>query len=125
MNTREGKLAPTLAASGRTVVFSADPALVERVLAVTRKQAPAVSDTLPAPGRTVGIISPAPLAQLAMKEAFEALPAANESVLRGAADAHLLPRLAALGKYPAYRMVVKDIPARGLAWTPLEWQPVR
>lgn len=123
--TPAGPMVPTLAASGRTVAFSADPVLVERVLAVARKQAPAVADGLPAPGRTVGMVSPAPLAQLVRKEAFEALPADSEQVLRGAADAHLVPRLAALGKYPPYRMVVKSVPASGLSWTTLEWQPVK
>ncbi|TFW32380.1 DUF2138 family protein [Massilia horti] len=122
LGTPAGELTPTLAASGDLIVFSADPALVDQVLAVQRKQAPAASDRLPDAGRTVGLIDPAALSQLVEKEAFDALPASSEPVLREAADAHLIPRLAALRKYPAYRMVVKSLPSSGLAWTPLEWQ---
>jgi uncharacterized protein YfaA (DUF2138 family) len=116
---------PTLAASGALVAFSADPVLVDQVLAVQQKQAPAAADRLPDAGRTVGLIAPAALSQLIEKEAFDALPASSEPVLRGAADAHLIPRLAALRKYPAYRMVVKSMPSSGIAWTPLEWQEAR
>jgi uncharacterized protein YfaA (DUF2138 family) len=125
IETVAGTLTPTLAASRDLVVFSADPALVEQVLAVQRKQAPAAADRLPDAGRTVGLIEPAALSQLVEKEAFDALPSSSEPVLRGAAEAHLIPRLAALRKYPAYRMVVKRMPVSGPAWTPLEWQEVR
>jgi uncharacterized protein YfaA (DUF2138 family) len=122
VQTAAGEATPTLAANGDLVVFSADPALVDQVLAVQRKQAPAAADRLPDADRTVGLIAPAALSELVEKEAFDALPAASEPVLRGAAEAHLIPRLAALRKYPAYRMVVKRLPSSGLAWTPLEWQ---
>jgi hypothetical protein len=29
-----------------------------------------------------------------------------------------------LKKYPPYRMVLKQVPASGVAWAPLEWQPL-
>lgn len=125
VKTPEGPLRPTLAVSGDTVVFSADPALVDAVLAVQRKQAAAALDHLPAPARTVGLLDPAALARLIEQEAFDALPAASEPVLRSAADQHLLPRLAVLKKYPPYRMVIGPLPAKGSAWTTLEWQPIR
>jgi uncharacterized protein YfaA (DUF2138 family) len=125
VETVAGAVTPTLAASKELVVFSADPALVDQVLAVQRKQAPAAGDRLPDAARTVGLIDPAALSELVEKEAFDALPASSEPVLRAAAEAHLIPRLAALRKYPAYRMVVKTLPSTGLAWTPLEWQAVR
>jgi uncharacterized protein YfaA (DUF2138 family) len=125
VQTPEGELTPTLAASGDTVVFSADPALVESVLAVKGKRAAAASDRLPAPGRTIGIINPAALSQLVQKEAMNVLPASTEPVLRGAAETHLLPRLTALSGYPAYRMVLGTLPASGPAWTKLEWQAIR
>jgi uncharacterized protein YfaA (DUF2138 family) len=123
--TPQGEFTPTLAVSGDTVVFSADAALVDQVVAVTRKRAPAAADRLPSPARTVGIVDSAALSQLIEKESFGALPAASEPVLRGAAEANLLPRLAALRKYPAYRMVVPTLPAAGVAWEPLEWQAAR
>jgi uncharacterized protein YfaA (DUF2138 family) len=123
--TPEGPLTPTLALSGDTVVFSADPRLVDGVLAVQRRQAPAAADRLPDAARTVGLIDPAALSQLGEKEAFDALPAASEPVLRAAAQAHLTPRLAALRKYPAYRLVVSGTPAATLSWQPLEWQAAK
>jgi len=125
VKTPEGPLKPTLAVSGDTAVFSADPALVDAVLAVQRKQAAAALDHLPAPGRTVGLLDPAALARLIEKEAFDALPADREPVLRSAADEHLLPRLSVLKKYPPYRMVIGPLPSKGSAWTTLEWQAIR
>lgn len=123
--TPEGALTPTLAAIGDTVVFSAAPALVDGVLAVKGKRAAAASDRLPAPSRTIGIINPAALSQLMHREAFHVLPAASEPVLRGAAETHLAPRLAALSGYPAYRMVLGPLPSSGTAWVKLEWQAIR
>jgi uncharacterized protein YfaA (DUF2138 family) len=120
--TRLGDTTPTLAVAGDTVVFSADARLVDQVLAVKRKQAPAAGDRLPDPARTVGLIAPASLAQLIQKEALATLPANQEPVLRTAADEHLIPRLDALKKYPPYRMVLKSLPSSGMAWQPLEWQ---
>lgn len=120
-----GAATPTLAVQDRTVVFSADAKLVERVLAVRRKQAAAISDLLPDAGRTVGMIAPGALAGLIQLEAFDSLPANDEPVLRAAADEHLVPRLQALRKYPPYRMVLTQAPSKGLAWQPLEWQPIK
>lgn len=125
VQTPEGELTPTLAATHDTVVFSADPALIDAVLAVKEKRAAATSDRLPAAGRTIGIINPAALAQLVQKESFDVLPVATEPVLRGAAETHLVPRLAALSSYPAYRMVVARVPSSGVSWTELEWQAIR
>jgi uncharacterized protein YfaA (DUF2138 family) len=120
-----GETKPALAVAGNAVIFSADGKLVDQVLAVRRKQAPAAGDLLPAAGHTIGLIAPASLAQLIQLEAFDTLPAASEPVLRGAADEHLVPRLNALKKYPPYRMVLGNLPASGTSWQPLEWQAVR
>jgi uncharacterized protein YfaA (DUF2138 family) len=117
-----GEQHPTLAVSGRTVLFSPDAALVEQALAVGRKKAPAIGDRLADPRHTVGLISPSALSDLIRKEAFDVLPKAGEPVLRAAADVHLVPRLEALKKYPPYRLVLKTLPASGAAWEPVEWQ---
>ncbi len=122
--TALGEETPTLALSGRTVVFSSDAKLVEQVLTVMRKQAPAASDRLKDASRTVGLIAPAALSELIQKEAFDALPNAAEPVLRGAADAHLVPRLKALKQYPPYRLVLKAVPTTGSGWQPIEWQAI-
>ncbi|MET3133023.1 uncharacterized protein YfaA (DUF2138 family) [Oxalobacteraceae bacterium GrIS 1.11] len=122
LDTPYGKQRPTLAVSGRTVLFSPDPALVEQALAVGRKQAAALADRMLDPGRTVAVIAPSALAELIRKEAIDTLPSASEPVLRAAADAHLLPRLNALKKYPPYRLVLTALPGSGIAWQPVEWQ---
>ena len=122
VDTPIGQQQPTLAVSGTTVLFSPDAALVEQALAVGRKKAPAISDRLADSSHTVGLISPSALSDLIRKEAFEALPAAREPVLRAAADRHLVPRLDALKKYPPYRLVLKSLPASGAGWQPVEWQ---
>ena len=120
--TALGQSKPALAVAGNTVVFSTDGKLVDQVLAVRRKQAPAASDLLPDGARTIGLIAPASLARLIQLEAFDTLPANNEPVLRAAANEHLVPRLNALKKYPPLRMVLKRQPASGTSWETLEWQ---
>lgn len=122
--TSLGETKPALAVMGNTVVFSADGKLVDQVLAVRRKQAPAASDLLPDASHTIGLIAPAALSQLIQREAFDTLPANNEPVLRAAANEHLVPRLNALKKYPPYRMVLKQVPTSGTKWETLEWQAV-
>lgn len=117
-----GEQTPTLAVSGQTVLFSPDAALVELALTVARKKAPAIGDRLADASHTVGLIAPSALSELIRKEAFDALPAAGEPVLRAAADRHLVPRLDALKKYPPYRLVLKTLPASGIEWQPVEWQ---
>jgi len=124
VTTAMGDTTPTLALAGDTVVFSADSALVDQVLAVKAKRAPAAIDKLQDPTHVVGLIAPAALARLVQAEAFDTLPAKEEPVLRAAADEHLVPRLDALKKYPPYRMVLKLLPASGVAWQDLDWQAV-
>jgi uncharacterized protein YfaA (DUF2138 family) len=124
VTTASGDMTPTLALAGDTVVFSADAALVDQVLAVKAKRAPAAADRVADPAHVVGLIAPSALATLIQAEAFDTLPAKDEPVLRAAADQHLVPRLDALKKYPPYRMVLKQLPASGVAWRALEWQAV-
>jgi uncharacterized protein YfaA (DUF2138 family) len=117
-----GEQTPTLALSGSTVFFSPDAALVEAALKVARKEAPAMADRIPDPTHTVGLIAPSALSALLRKETLDALPTAEQPVLRAAADVHLVPRLEALRKYPPYRLVMKTLPAGGTGWQPVEWQ---
>ncbi len=119
----ERGLAPSMAVSGRVVMFSPDPALVDKGLDVAGKLYPALSDSLPDGARTVVVVDPAPLAALMRKETFSALPRGEETVLRNAADAHLLPRLEVLAKYPAFRLVRGgDAPGQARAWQALTWE---
>lgn len=124
VSTAMGDTTPTLALAGDTLVFSADGALVDQVLAVKARHAPATADRLRDPAHVVGLIAPAALAKLVQTEAFDTLPAKDEPVLRAVADAHLVPRLDAIKNYPPYRMVLKQLPTSGVAWQDLEWQAV-
>lgn len=124
VTTAMGETTPTLAVAGDTLVFSADGALVDQVLAVKAKHAAAALDRLPDAAHVVGLIAPSALAKLVQTEAFDTLPAKEEPVLRAAADEHLVPRLDAIKKYPPYRMVLKQLPKSGVAWQDLEWQAV-
>lgn len=124
VTTAMGATTPTLAVAGDSIVFSADAALVDMVLAVKAKRAPAIADRLPDAAHVVGVIAPAALARLIQAESFDSLPAKDEPILRAAADEHLVPRLNAIKKYPPYRMVLKQVPASGTTWQPLDWQAV-
>lgn len=118
----EPALAPTLAVSGRTLLFSPDAALADKALDVSAKLYPALADSLPSAARTLALMDPALLAALLRKEVFAALPRNEETLLRNAADAHLLPRLDALAKYPALRLVRADGALEGRAWHALDWE---
>lgn len=115
----------TLARSGKLIYFSPDAALVEQALAVAHKRQPAISDGwtgLKAAANTVAVIGPGQLAQLAEREFMTSLPLQREAVLRTAADQHLLPKLAAVKKYPLMRLEMHATP-KGTGWVALDWQP--
>lgn len=115
---------PTLARSGKLVYFSPDAALVEQALAVAHKRQPAISDSWKSSdvaANTVGMIGPAPLAQLAELEVAMSLPRQQDELLRNAAEEHLLPKLAALKKYPPLRLEMREAP-KGAGWVELDWQ---
>jgi uncharacterized protein YfaA (DUF2138 family) len=114
----------TLARSGKLIYFSPDTALVEQALAVAHKRQPAVSDEWPgakAAANTVAVIGPGQLAQLAEREVVASLPMQRDADLRTAADQHLLPKLAAVKKYPIMRLEMNDMP-KGTGWVTLDWQ---
>lgn len=113
----------TLALNHKALYFSPDSALIDDALAVADKMYPALEDSLPEGSRVLAVISPASLAALVQMEALASLPAGDEPVFRNVANERLLPKLAALKKYPAYGLV---LPARtGLVsgkWLPVTWQ---
>jgi uncharacterized protein YfaA (DUF2138 family) len=114
----------TLAVSGRTVVFSPDGDRVRAALDTIARRYPSVADTLPAGTTAVGVIGPAGLAELGRREALVMLPRADEPVFRTAAERHLLPRLEALGRHPAYRLVAAATPGAD-GWRDVAWEEQR
>jgi uncharacterized protein YfaA (DUF2138 family) len=120
-----GGLRPTLARSGGRVYFSPDAALVEQALAVSHKRQPALTDSWKdpqAPDNTVAVLGPGIISQLAEREIAVSLPEQQDAELRSAASRYLLPRLAAIKKYPPMRLVLRAAP-KGPGWVALDWQP--
>ncbi len=120
-----GEPQATLARSGKLVYFSPDAALVEQALAVAHKRQPALADRWKdsaAASNAVAVLGPEHLAQLGEREITLSLPQQQDAVLRNAADRHLLPKLAAVKKYPPMRLELHDTP-KGAGWVALDWQP--
>lgn len=112
----------SLALTGNVVAFSPDAKLAEDVLAVSAKRYPAASDGLPDAARTLLRLTPAKLAQLLQAEALAVLPKDEEPIFSGVAQAQLLPRLEALGKYPGVIAALPAAPAGDMRWQPLAWR---
>lgn len=112
----------TLALTGNVVAFSPDAKLAEDALAVSAKRFPAAGDGLPDAARTVLRITPARLAQLLQAEALAVLPKDEEPIFSGVAQAQLLPRLEALGRYPGVTAALPSAPAAEMRWQPLVWR---
>jgi uncharacterized protein YfaA (DUF2138 family) len=117
--------APTLAASESVGVFSPDAALVELALDTIARKYPGVADQLPATGITLAVVTPRMLADMIEREANAAVPKSDEAVLSAALRTHLAPKLKALAKYPAYRVVLQDAAARGDGWQPATWEALK
>jgi uncharacterized protein YfaA (DUF2138 family) len=117
-----GPFTVTLARQGRHLFFSPDGARVDQALAALSKRYPSVADSLPGRGVTLGVLAPRPLSELAQSEALLMLPRGAEPIFRGAAERLLLPRLAAIGRYPAYRLVLDEAARGHEGWQAVEWQ---
>jgi uncharacterized protein YfaA (DUF2138 family) len=123
-STRGGHFLVTLAQHPRGLVFSPDNGLVEDALAVADKRWPALADSLPASGTVLAVVTPRSLAALLEAETFATLTPAEQPVFRNAATAHLLPKLEALARYPAYALVVPPGVSSSDAWLPVDWVTV-
>jgi uncharacterized protein YfaA (DUF2138 family) len=116
---------PTLARAGRLVLFSPDDRLVSQALDTLERRYPSVVDALPADaaGTTLAVFTPAALADLSRQAVFAVLPRSEEPTLHDAAQTHLIPRLKALEKYPAYRLTLAKNTSGG-GWQTVDWQPL-
>lgn len=119
--TEAGPTTVTLACKGRSVFFSPDAKLVRQALATAEKRFPSVGDGFEGTSTTLAVLVPRELGHIGRKEALLMLPRADEPVFRTAAEHHLLPRLAAIGKYPSYRLTL-GAAATGHGWEPVEWE---
>jgi len=116
-----GPMRVTLASQGRHVFFSPDERGVRKALETVGGHYPSLGETLPAGGTTLGVIVPSELGSIARKEALVMLPPGDEPVFRKAAERHLLPRLEALGRHPAFRLTL-PAPPKSRGWEVVEWQ---
>lgn len=113
----------TLARHRHAVAFSPDDRLITDLVAVADRTYPALADVLPQDGTVLAVLVPRALGTLAETEAFASLPAGQEPILRNAASAHLVPRLAKLKGYPAYALVLAaDAAPRADRWLAVEWR---
>jgi uncharacterized protein YfaA (DUF2138 family) len=102
--------------------FSPEADLVKKAQDVAGKKYPALADAAKGQqgaGRMLAVVEPAALAALARTEVFAALPRGEEADFRNAADAYLVPRLDALAKFPAQRVLLRRSGAS--PWYLLEW----
>lgn len=112
----------SLAVTGNVVAFSPDAKLIDDVVAVAAKRYPAAADGLPDAGRTLLRVTPARLSQLLKTEALAVLPKDEEPIFSGVAQAQLLPKLEALGRFPGVIAALPAAPAGELRWQPLVWR---
>jgi uncharacterized protein YfaA (DUF2138 family) len=114
----------TLAIAHGYVVFSPDGALVDDALAVLGKTWPAVADSMGGESRqhVVAQITPASLAKLVEQESFDSLPQEQEPVFRNAATQYLIPKLHAMGTYPALTLRLPETLPALRGWVPVQWR---
>ncbi|MGQ0799681.1 MAG: DUF2138 family protein [Pseudomarimonas sp.] len=112
----------SLARQGKTLLFSLDEQLVEQALSTLQKRFPPLAEQLP-DTRVPLYLAPKSLAQLLEQETLRSLPADVEAVFRNAAEAHLLPKLRAMGEQPPYAVSLPAEPDADSNWTwlPLQW----
>lgn len=111
-----------LARHGEMLLFSLDDRLVTKAVATLDRRYPPVAERLP-DGVVPALVSPQRLATLLEAEVLSSLPEDVESIFRNAAEAHLLPKLRAMGTHPNIAMglpadVAGDDDAQ---WVPVTW----
>lgn len=103
------------------IAFSPDSRLVQRVLDVAGKRAPAMADETNAKGAAVFFVAPKRFAQLVRAEVQEVLPQDEEAFFRGVARERLWPRLDAWGRLQAAARFVPG-PSAGDGFIALEYR---
>lgn len=113
---------PVLSRQGAWIAFSPDDVLADLALAAQSRRYPSLASVLPAGSPALAVLAPAQVADLTQREAFAVLPPGQE-IFRQAAKAHLVPRLDAMRRWPAVRVVAQGSPGAD-GWVPLDWQPL-
>lgn len=112
----------TSALAHDTLIFSPDPTLVDRTLAVLNKNYPPLSDVLGKSLPPVSVVlAPKPLAVLLKKALSDSLPPAREQVFRTSVEKRFFPLLETLGEMPP---VVLATPRETGTWEPLSWHSI-
>lgn len=124
VETELGDHQVSLALSDGWLLFSPRTDVVDAALAVLEKQRPALADTLPADAHVVAaVVTPQSLSRLLRRVVEGDLPEKTEPLFRAAAQTLLLPRLEALGQFPAYAVSLSDSLATDQrAWQAVQWQ---
>lgn len=111
-----------LARRDDVLLFSLDDALVDQALATLDQHFPPLAEQLPRTGAVPIYLAADSLATLLETESLQSLPADMEPLFRNAAQAHLLPKLHALGQYQRYALT---LPADAKATKPWTWLPLQ
>lgn len=112
----------TLALTGKWAAFSPDARLADDAVAVAAKRYPSAADGLTGAPRTLIRLTPAKLAQMGRAEVLAVLPKDEEPIFNGVAQAQLLPRLAALGRFDPIVAELAPSVSNALTWHPLTWR---
>ena len=112
----------TFALANDTLIFSPDPTLADRALAVLSKSYPPLSETLgqPLPPVSVAVV-PKSLAVLLRNALSDSLPPTREQVFRTSVEKRFFPLLPAIAEIPPFILAT---PRETDAWEPLSWRNI-
>lgn len=109
----------TFALANDTLIFSPDPTLADRTLAVLNKSYPPMSDVI---GKSLSpfsmTVAPNSIAVLLRKALSDSLPPTREQVFRTSVENRFFPLLGTLAEMPPF---VLATPRETDAWEPLSW----
>jgi len=112
----------TFALANNTLIFSPDPVLADRTLAVLNKSYPPMSDVIGSelPPVSVAVV-PESLAVLLKKALSDSLPPAREQVFRTSVEKRFFPLLDTVAEIPPFVLVT---PSETDVWEPLTWHSI-
>ncbi|WP_130470005.1 DUF2138 family protein [Candidatus Magnetaquicoccus inordinatus] len=117
-NHPQGHLLATLALCRQTLIFTPDPLLAERALALLEQRYPNVAAQLPAQSAASLLLQPPQLATLLQRTLLESLPPESEKVFRHSVQQRLLPRLSLLENAAPLAL---HTPQQAKTWENVSW----
>jgi uncharacterized protein YfaA (DUF2138 family) len=117
-NHPQRHLQATLALCHQTLIFTPDPLLADRALALLEQRYPTIAEQLRATPDAALLLHPLHLAELLKQSLLDSLPPESEKVFRSSVQQRLLPRLALLeGEAP----LALRSPQQAHTWESVSW----